>query len=144
MPPALKGREAQGGQGTDARSSCLTHRSISGRCPTSHPSRCVAAARGPPGLPPTFSSSKASRRRPGPGPGPGPLHAAPRRDPAALPGAPGSPGRLPLPSPHDSLPTGGTLSTAKLVFVVSNFCVDGEKKVCNNTVIYLKPKHALW
>lgn len=38
-------------------------------------------------------------------------------------------GRVPLPSPHDSLPAGGTLSTANvIIFVMNDFCEDGGKE----------------
>lgn len=45
----------------------------------------------------------------------------PRRDPAA-------PAAFPLPNPHSSLPAGGTLSTANVIFVMNNFRAEGEKK----------------
>lgn len=58
-------------------------------------------------------------------------------------------GRLPRPSPHFSLPTAGTASTANLIFVVINFCAEGEKKTHyghdnnKNKIVFLKLKTKL-
>lgn len=65
--------------------------------------------------------------------------------PAARDCAPG----LPRPSPHFSLPTAGTASTANLIFVVINFCAEGEKKTHyghdnnKNKIVFLKLKTKL-
>lgn len=55
-----------------------------------------------------------------------PVRAMSRRDPRYRAARPA--GHLPRPSPHFPLPTAGTASTANLIFVVINFCGEGEKK----------------
>lgn len=78
---------------------------------------------------------------------PTPICAMSRRDPRHGTARPA--GRLPRPSTHFSLPTAGTASTANLIFVVINFCAEGEKKnhygyVNNkNKIVFLKLKMKL-
>lgn len=152
LPPARKGKHKSDegplpALGPAAPNSCLTCRSAACRqTPRSAPAPLLCPSPGgflasPPGLSPRLPSSRSSnvsRRRPWPGGAERPAHlrAAPRRDPAAPACAPGGP----LPSPHDSLPTAGTLCTASVIFVVHNFCAEGDNNKQQQQ--QPKPKHA--
>lgn len=47
--------------------------------------------------------------------------------------------RFPLPIPRHSLPTGETLGTSNVLFVVNRFCTEEEKKI-DNKIIFFKKK----
>lgn len=135
LPPVRKRREAQEEQGfvPHAGPHARSSRWPAGRCPTPClPLRCPSPGRfleSPLGLSPSqqqpqcLTTKAPARQSPEM---PTPVRAMSRRDPRYRAARPV--GRLPRPNPHFPLPTAGTASSANLIFVVINFCGEGEKK----------------